>query len=87
MDHGMLYINYTDLKLFFLVCQLVLIEIGRVDKSSRALRTLVGLLSGVGSHMHHQVILVLAFVGAKVAEEVECVCVNNPGKWRLQLDY
>lgn len=66
------------LELFLLVCQLMLVQIGRIYKRSRALRALVRLFSSMSSHMHHQVVLVFAFVWTQVTEKVECVRVDQP---------
>lgn len=66
------------LVLLLLVGELVFVQIGRVDECGRTVLTFVRFLPGVGSHVHHQVVLVLAFVGAQVTVEVKGVCVNQP---------
>lgn len=63
----------TDLELFLLMRQLVLVEIGGVDERGGADGASVRLLAGVCPHVHHQIVLVLALVRAQVAEEVERV--------------
>ena len=58
--------------------ELMFVQIGRVDEGGGTLRTLVGFFTCVSAHMHHQVVLVFAFVGAQVTEEVESVRMNQP---------
>lgn len=75
-----LYMIYSEcyLELFLLVCQLMLVQIGWVYKRSRTLRALVRFLSSMSSHMHHQVVLMFAFIWTQVTEEVESVRVDEP---------